>query len=118
MLSSTDEPRSRWSAVRACRLAAVLATGLAAFPAATPSLAASAVEIDLGAIDTLPPAKGGSAGAPIELKPPAAIRAEIVKREAARRAAARRAAEERKRADTARKAAAKRRAAEERRKAD
>lgn len=94
---------------------------------ASPCIAASAVEVDLGAIDTLPPAKGGSAGAPIELRPPAAIRAAIAKREAARRAAAERdaqrarrarAAEERRRADVARKAAAKRRAAEDRRKAD
>ncbi len=101
----------RWSTARACTLAVVLAM------AATPSLAASAVEVDLGAIDTLPPIKGGSAGAPIELNPPAAIRAEIARREAARRAADRRAAKERARTETSRKMAAERRAAEENRKA-
>lgn len=110
MLSSTGETRARWPAVRACAFAALLAM------VATPSLGASAVKVDLGAIDTLPPAKGGSAGAPIELRPPAAIRAEIARREAARRIAEERAAKDRKRADIARKAAAKRRAAQDRRK--
>jgi len=115
MLSSTGEPRARWSVARACRLAALLAISIAVLPAATPSLADSVVEVDLGAIDTLPPARRGSAGVPIELRPPAAIRAEIAKREAAQRAAAQRAATEREQADIARKAAIKRRAEQDRR---
>jgi len=78
-----------------------------------PALAAPAVEVDLGAIDTLPPAKGGSAGSPIELTPPASIRAKIARQEAAKRAADQRAAEARKRSETAQKAEASRRAAEE-----
>lgn len=109
MLSSTNEPRVYRSVVCACALALVLTM------TAAPTLAASAVEVDLGAIDTLPPAKGGSAVSPIELTPPAAIRAEIARREAARRAADRRAATqraalERKQAAAARKQATARRA--------
>ncbi len=86
MLSSTGDPCARWLAAGACALAVLLAM------AATSSLGAAAVKVDLGAIDTLPPAKGGSAGAPIELSPPAAIRAEIARRAAARRIAEERAA--------------------------
>jgi len=89
--------------------------------AASPALGASAVKVDLGAIDTLPPARAGSAGAPLELTPPAAIRAEIARRAAARRTAEERAAARRiteERAAARRIAEARQRAEQSRRRAE
>ncbi|MHA1536513.1 MAG: hypothetical protein ACTSUD_03070 [Alphaproteobacteria bacterium] len=123
MISSADEKGAGWLAARACALAAMM---MMASPA--PSLAASAVEIDLGVIDTLPPPKGKSAGVPVELTPPASIRAEIARREAAQRVAAERAgkaraakeraADKRRQEEIARKSAAERRAGEARQRAE
>ena len=112
-LLDATAPRSKPAQISMTAAMLLLVAGWQ-FPTAMPVHAASAVDVDLGVLKTLPKRKSDAASPPIELTPPPSIRKELVRREAARRRAEAKAKAERKRRDLE----AKKRAEEERRAAE